>query len=218
MDRAPFLLRPVFAQALASWHAASQALSVRMVAVYSPAELVLTHGGTLEQTTLQGVWPVDPESLLPVMRDLTRPITRRFTSLIEACDLVGFAEMRHWQSGGLQSCVRVSMPVAGGHGVDLFHFFDAPRNSVNVDGVASLALMHWPTLREGLVAQVSPLTSREVKCLSHAFGGLTARETGDLMGVSERTINADLQSAIDKLSVNNKLAAVQRACWLGHLF
>lgn len=216
MDRPPFLLKPVFAQALAAWHRALQGFSVRVVAVYSPADLVLTHGGAKEQTSLLGVWPLDQPPLASNLHELTRPIARRFTSLLEVCSLAEHADLSDWQFGGLRSFVRVSIPVAGGHGVDLFHFFDVPKEEADFAGVTAAALAHWPFLRDGLVAQMSPLTSREVKCLAHAFGGLTARETAELMGVSERTINADLQSAIDKLCVNNKLAAVQRACWLGH--
>jgi LuxR family quorum-sensing system transcriptional regulator SolR len=37
------------------------------------------------------------------------------------------------------------------------------------------------------------------------------------MACSERTVNYHLANAMAKLKVDNKLAAVQRACWIGAL-
>ncbi|HEY1226009.1 MAG TPA: LuxR C-terminal-related transcriptional regulator, partial [Ramlibacter sp.] len=48
-----------------------------------------------------------------------------------------------------------------------------------------------------------------------AFQGLTARETAGLLQCAERTVNYHLANAMGKLKVDNKLAAIQRACWLG---
>jgi DNA-binding CsgD family transcriptional regulator len=48
-----------------------------------------------------------------------------------------------------------------------------------------------------------------------AFQGLTARETSHVLKCSERTVNYHLANAMAKLKVDNKMAAIQRACWFG---
>ena len=63
-------------------------------------------------------------------------------------------------------------------------------------------------------ARVS-LSPRELESLNMAFEGLTARETALRMDCSERTVNYHLANAMAKLKTDNKLAAVQRACWIG---
>ena len=61
------------------------------------------------------------------------------------------------------------------------------------------------------------LSPRERECLVLAFQGMTARETGQRLRCSERTVNYHLANAMGKLKVDNKLAAIQRACWIGAL-
>ena len=48
-----------------------------------------------------------------------------------------------------------------------------------------------------------------------AFQGLTARESSQRLHCTERTVNYHLANAMGKLKVDNKMAAIQRACWLG---
>ena len=55
----------------------------------------------------------------------------------------------------------------------------------------------------------------ECECLALAFEGLTARETGVRLRCSERAITFHLTNAMAKLRVDNKLAAIQRACLFG---
>ena len=44
-----------------------------------------------------------------------------------------------------------------------------------------------------------------------------ARQSAEQLACSERTVNYHLANAMAKLKVDNKLAAVQRACWIGAL-
>ena len=72
-----------------------------------------------------------------------------------------------------------------------------------------------PALRRAIAEQRLSLSPREQESLNLAFEGLTARETALRMECSERTVNYHLANAMAKLQTDNKLAAVQRACWLG---
>ena len=69
--------------------------------------------------------------------------------------------------------------------------------------------------RAGVRPQRVGLSPRELESLNLAFEGLTARETALRMDCSERTVNYHLAHAMAKLQTDNKLAAVQRACWIG---
>ncbi|MCY1563114.1 Bacterial regulatory protein, luxR family [compost metagenome] len=73
----------------------------------------------------------------------------------------------------------------------------------------------WPMLRRAIAEQRISLSPRELESLNLAFEGLTARETAQRMDCSERTVNYHLANAMAKLQTDNKLAAVQRACWIG---
>ena len=59
------------------------------------------------------------------------------------------------------------------------------------------------------------LSPRERECLVLAFQGLTARESAQQLHCTERTVNYHIANAMSKLKVDNKMAAIQRACWLG---
>ena len=65
-----------------------------------------------------------------------------------------------------------------------------------------------------LVGSPRPYASTQLS-LALAFEGLTARESGQRMHCTERTVNYHIANAMAKLKVDSKLAAIQRACWLG---
>ena len=77
------------------------------------------------------------------------------------------------------------------------------------------ALNVWPVVRRCIATERSMLSPRERECLVLAFQGLTARESAQQLRCSERTVNWHLANAMGKLRVDSKLAAIQRACWLG---
>jgi LuxR family transcriptional regulator, quorum-sensing system regulator BjaR1 len=59
--------------------------------------------------------------------------------------------------------------------------------------------------------QPNPLTAREKETLRWAALGKSAADTGEILGVTERTITAHIGSACQKLSAANKTHAVARA-------
>jgi LuxR family quorum sensing-dependent transcriptional regulator len=61
------------------------------------------------------------------------------------------------------------------------------------------------------VAQSRPLTSREREMLVWAAAGKSAADTGDILGITERTVTAHIVSACQKLQATNKTQAVARA-------
>lgn len=123
---------------------------------------------------------------------------------------------RLWLAHGYQSVVRVAFPLNVGRAFECYLF--SPRQWHERSEAALLAwsaLNVWPLLKRALAEARSPLSPRELECLNLAFHGQTARETGEHLHCSERTVNFHLANAMTKFRVDNKLAAIQRACWFG---
>jgi LuxR family quorum-sensing system transcriptional regulator SolR len=123
-----------------------------------------------------------------------------------------------WLAHGYQTVVRVEFSLPAGRAFECFMF--SPRELTDRADAALLAwsaLNIWPLVKRAIASARSMLSPRELECLVLAFRGLTARETAQALQCSERTVNYHLANAMNKLRVDNKLAAIQRACWLGAL-
>ena len=123
---------------------------------------------------------------------------------------------RLWLAHGYQTLVRVAFSLPAGRAFECFMF--SPRAFADRSEAAVLAWSAfnvWPMLRRTIAEQRVGLSPRELESLNLAFEGLTARETALRMDCSERTVNYHLANAMAKLKTDNKLAAVQRACWIG---
>jgi LuxR family quorum-sensing system transcriptional regulator SolR len=121
-----------------------------------------------------------------------------------------------WLAHGFQSVVRVEFPLPSGRAFECFMF--SPRQFHDRAEAAALvwsALNIWPLFKRTMAAAGSPLSPRESECLALAFEGLTARQTGERLQCTERTVNYHMANAMAKLKVDNKMSAIQRACWLG---
>jgi DNA-binding CsgD family transcriptional regulator len=121
-----------------------------------------------------------------------------------------------WTAHGFQSLVRIEFPLPAGRAFECFLF--SPRELAGRAEAAALvwsAMNIWPVVRRCIRAERSRLSPRERECLELAFQGLTARESGERLQCAERTVNYHLANAMGKLKVDSKLAAIQRACWLG---
>ncbi|WP_439609446.1 LuxR C-terminal-related transcriptional regulator [Hydrogenophaga sp.] len=123
---------------------------------------------------------------------------------------------RLWLAHGYQTLVRVAFSLPAGRAFECFMF--SPRAFADRSEAAVLAWSAfnvWPMLRRTIAEQRVGLSPRELESLNLAFEGLTAREIALRMDCSERTVNYHLANAMAKLQTDNKLAAVQRACWIG---
>jgi DNA-binding CsgD family transcriptional regulator len=121
-----------------------------------------------------------------------------------------------WMAHGFQTVVRVEFTLPAGRAFECFMF--SPRELNGRAEAASLvwsALNVWPVVKRCIAAERSTLSPRERECLVLAFQGLTARESAQHLRCSERTVNYHLANAMGKLKVDSKLAAIQRACWMG---
>ena len=121
-----------------------------------------------------------------------------------------------WHARGAQTVIRVGFTLPAARAFECFLFSVHELDGrAEVAALAWSALNIWPALRAALVAVHCPLTPRELQCLTLAFDGLTARASAERMACTERTVNFHLANAMTKLRADNKMAAIQRACWLG---
>jgi DNA-binding CsgD family transcriptional regulator len=121
-----------------------------------------------------------------------------------------------WLAHGFHTLVRVEFQLPAGRSFECFMF--SPREMGDRSEAAAIAwsaLNIWPLIRRCIAGEHSNLSPRERECLTLAFHGLTARESGQVLKCSERTVNYHLANAMAKLKVDNKMAAIQRACWFG---
>ena len=122
-----------------------------------------------------------------------------------------------WYEHGYRSLVRVDVPLPGLRGFECFLFTEELlASAADAHRLTGAIMSMWATLREEIRSLSSTLlTERERMCLSLAFEGLTAAETAERMQIPERRVTATMQQAMEKLQAPNKIAAIQRACWLG---
>jgi DNA-binding CsgD family transcriptional regulator len=112
--------------------------------------------------------------------------------------------------------VRVEFSLPAGRAFECFLF--SPRELTDRAEAALLAwsaLNIWPLVKRSIATARSTLSPRERECLELAFRGMTARESAQALQCTERTINYHLANAMTKMRVDNKMAAIQRACWIG---
>jgi DNA-binding CsgD family transcriptional regulator len=65
------------------------------------------------------------------------------------------------------------------------------------------------------VDSVQTLTRKETECLNWCKEGKTNWEIGEIMSISEKTVEFHLSNTIKKLSVSNRIAAVVKGIQLG---
>ena len=96
---------------------------------------------------------------------------------------------RLWLGHGYQSVVRIAFPLTVGRAFECYLF--SPRQWHDRTEAAQLvwsALNIWPLLKRALAEARSPLSPRELECLSMAFQGATARETGERLFCSRTQV------------------------------
>ena len=205
---------------LNDWVGALREFSVEAVVVLGPDPF-----GGIEDRHVLAVHPppvADAAQALAESRDFGAPWRASDAPLvawqtIAKADRLGSSRWRLLcLAHGLQSVVRVEFTLPAGRAFECFMF--SPRELNDRAEAASLvwsALNIWPLVKRCVAQARSTLSPRERECLVLAFEGLTARESAQRLKCAERTVNYHLANAMAKLRVDSKLAAIQRACWIG---
>ena len=205
---------------LGDWLSALREYAVEAIAVLGPDPF-----GSREDRLVLALHPprlLDAAGALAESRDFGAPWRDSDAPLVAWQNIAKSAYdsqnrwRRLWLGHGYQSVVRVEFPLPADRAFECFLF--SPREWHDRSEAAALtwsALNVWPLLKRAMATVRCPLSPRETECLVLAFQGMTARESGEQLNCSERTINYHLANAMAKLKVDNKLAAIQRACWFG---
>lgn len=121
-----------------------------------------------------------------------------------------------WRKRGFQAMLRVEIPIAMGRSFECFLFSTkAFESSKCASGLAWAVMSAWPRIKAELVAQQQVLNHSEHLSLTHSARGLTALESAELMGTTERMVNFHIGNSLRKLAAPNKTAAVLKAILIG---
>ncbi|TFY99651.1 helix-turn-helix transcriptional regulator [Ramlibacter rhizophilus] len=206
---------------LSDWLAALKEFSVEAVAVLGPDPF-----GSYEDRQVLCVHPPlasDTAHALAQSADFGAPWRESDAPLVawqHIAKAAGTVNASRWRvlalAHGYQTMVRVEFPLPAGRAFECFMF--SPRELSDRSEAAALVwstLNVWPVVKRCIAQERATLSPRERQCLMLAFNGLTAKESAMQMDCTERTVNYHLANAMAKLRVDNKLAAIQRACWIG---
>lgn len=121
-----------------------------------------------------------------------------------------------WMDQGCNTAVRVAFPVPGGRHLEMYLFLARVlEHRAEAAEIAWLGMNLWPEIKAWMEDTVLGLTPREKQALVLAFQGKTVEESSKVMDLTPRTVTYHLSLAMEKLGVDRKLEAIQRACWLG---
>lgn len=205
---------------LSDWMSSLREFAVEAVAVLGPDPL----GGADDRQVVCVHPPMaaDAASALAASRDFSGAWRDSDAPLVAWQHIARGAALQDtgWRglarAHGFQSMVRVEFPLPARRSFECFMF--SPRELIDRTEAALLVwstLSVWPLVRRSIADERSALSPRERQCLTLAFDGHTARESALRLSCTERTVNYHLSNAMAKLKVENKLAAIQRACWIG---
>jgi DNA-binding CsgD family transcriptional regulator len=205
---------------LSDWLSALKEFSVEAVTVLGPDPF----GGVADRQVLAVHPPAlaDAATALAESREFGAAWRRSDASLVAWQHLAksGGDDPSRWRmmwlAHGYQTVVRVEFSLPADRAFECFMF--SPRELGGRAEAASLvrsALNIWPLVKRAIAGARSRLSPRERECLVLAFEGCTAKESAQKLQCTERTVNYHLANAMTKLRVDNKMAAIQRACWLG---
>jgi LuxR family quorum-sensing system transcriptional regulator SolR len=205
---------------LSDWIGALREFSVEAVVILGPDPF-----GSSEERQVVAVHPpvlADAAQALAASRDFGAPWRDSDAPLVAWQHIARSGHLsasrwrQLWLAHGYQTVVRVEFSLPAGRAFECFMF--SPRELTDRSEAASLvwsALNIWPLVKRSIAQARSTLSPCERECLILAFQGLTARESSQILSCTERTVNYHLANAMGKLKVDNKMAAIQRACWLG---
>lgn len=112
--------------------------------------------------------------------------------------------------------VRLCVPTTKSRSFEIFAFSSSLFNSRLQAAEVVYALMSvWPVLKEQVTKDAHQISDREKESLVFAADGLTAKETAERMGLTERTVNHHWTRVMLKLGAKNKADAVRRSITLG---
>lgn len=205
---------------LVDWLGALKQYSVEALIVLGPAVT-----GTAKERWVHAVYP-------PKLHDLANALAdsddfgydwQSSDSPMVAWQTISrglYSDIGRWRllalGHGLQSMVRVEFALPRGRAFECFMFTpQAMHDRAEAAILVWSAMNIWPKIKRAISDVTSPLTPREKECLALAFDGQTAADSAKIIDCSERTVTYHLANAMRKLQVDNKLAAVERACWYG---
>lgn len=122
-----------------------------------------------------------------------------------------------WAQASIGCIGIISHVLPGGRSIDVL--VPALRELCRDDlaAIARLINSNWYGLKHYVFRPLSGITQQQGRVLEMALEGFSVKETADVMGLSERTINHHLTQLQARLGTNGKTQSIVKAIWLGAL-
>ena len=178
--------------------------SVRTVVAAYPDAHLHSAGQLAISNTFAGSW-----------REVHSPLVA-WWNLFKVANEAGMQWTKPWIDSGMQSVVRVDIPLPLNRGFECYMFTSQTlKDRSQAESIAWRVMSAWPIFKSEVLAKRYDISPRELQVIKHTAEGATAAEAGIAMEVSTRTVQFHLNNVMHKLQAPNRVAAVMRACWSG---
>lgn len=125
--------------------------------------------------------------------------------------------LEHWAEHGIHSVVRVSFILPADKNIEIYGACNCSIEKDFVSSFASDLVSSSPRLRNKILRPLSGLSPQQLRVLQLSMHGHSAKDCGNIMGLTERTVNHHLAAIQAKLGTQNKIESITKSIWLGAL-
>lgn len=122
-----------------------------------------------------------------------------------------------WSQASTKALVVVSHVLPAGRTIEVVVPVHKELHKPDVSEIARVIHSTWHAMKHCVFRPLSGITPQQGRVLELALEGLSAKETADLMGLTERTVNHHLTQLQQRLGTNGKTQSIVKAIWLGAL-
>lgn len=122
-----------------------------------------------------------------------------------------------WSQASTKALVVVSHVLPGGRAIEVVVPVHKELHKPDVSEIARVIHSTWYGMKHCVFRPLSGITPQQGRVLELALEGHSSKETADVMGLTERTVNHHLTQLQQRLGTNGKTQSIVRAIWLGAL-
>lgn len=122
-----------------------------------------------------------------------------------------------WSQASTKGLVVVSHVLPAGRSIEVVVPVHRELHKPDVSEIARVVHSTWYGMKHCVFRPLSGITPQQGRVLELALEGLSAKESADQMGLTERTVNHHLTQLQQRLGTNGKTQSIVKAIWLGAL-
>lgn len=122
-----------------------------------------------------------------------------------------------WSRASTKGLVIVSHVLPGGRSIDVLVPVHKELQRADLSEISRMVHSSWYGMKHFVFRPLSGITPQQGRVLEMALEGYSAKETGEAMNLTERTVNHHLTQLQARLGTNGKTQSIVKAIWLGAL-